>query len=455
MNATRNNMGRTVSYRQKTLSRRDLLKTSAAAGVGLAFPVLVPSSVFGAVAPSERITVGCIGVGRMGTGDLTEALGIKNVRVVAVCDVDSKRVQIAQKRVDSYYARHNPAGEDKGCAAYGDFRELIARRDIDAIQISTPDHWHMIPAIEAAKAGKDIFLQKPLSLTIQEGRFVSDTVRRYGRIFQIGSQQRSDKRFRQACELVRNGRIGKLHTIKIGFGTDPGCGVKPEMPVPPNLDYDMWLGPAPWAPYTEERVHPQNSLTARPGWLRITDYGAGMITGWGSHHLDIAHWGMGTEFTGPVEIEGEAVFPADGLWDVHGDFRIEYTYANGVKMIAADEKVHKNGIRFEGDKGWVFVTRGAIDAEPKPLLQETIGAGETKLYVSDYHKGNFYECIKSRAETIAPVEVAHRSCSACLLGDIAMRLGRKLHWDPAKEQFVNDDQANRMLSRPMRAPWHL
>lgn len=446
--------GRTSDPRT-SLSRRSFLRRSAAAGAVAAFPAIVPASVFGAEAPSERIAVGCIGVGRMGTGDLTEALGIKTVQVVAVCDVDSKRVQIAQKRIDSYYAERRPGEQSKGCAGYGDFRELLARPDIDAVQISTPDHWHMIPAIEAARAGKDIFLQKPLSLTINEGRIISDTVRRYGRIFQIGSQQRSDGRFRRACELVRNGRIGKLHTIKVGFGTDPGCGPRPEMPVPANLDYDMWLGPAPWAPYTEERVHPQNSLTDRPGWLRISDYGAGMITGWGSHHLDIAHWGMGTEFTGPVEIEGRAEFPTSGLWDVHGDFHIEYLYANGVRMIAADEKVHKNGVRFEGDKGWIFVTRGAIDAEPKSLLQETIGAGETKLYVSNYHKGNFYECVKSRAETIAPVEVAHRSCSACLLGDIAMRTGRKLRWDPAKEQFIDDAVASSMLSRTMRSPWRL
>ncbi|MEN6334963.1 MAG: Gfo/Idh/MocA family oxidoreductase [Phycisphaerales bacterium] len=445
-----------MSIQRNSLSRRDFLRSSALLGAAAAFPAIVPASVFGAEAPSERIAVGCIGVGRMGTGDLTDALGIKTVQVVAVCDVDSKRVQLAQKRVDSFYADRQPGGQYKGCDAYGDFRELLARGDIDAVQISTPDHWHMIPAIEAAKAGKDIFLQKPLSLTVREGRFVSDTVRRYGRIFQIGSQQRSDGRFRQACELVRNGRIGKLHTIKVGFGTDPGCGPQPEMPVPANLNYDMWLGPAPWAPYTEERVHPQDSIVARPGWLRISDYGAGMITGWGSHHLDIVHWGMGTEFTGPIEIEGRAEFPKDGLWDVHGDFHIEYLYANGVRMIAADEKVHKNGVRFEGDKGWIFVTRGAIDAEPKSLLKETIGAGETKLYVSNHHKANFYECVKSRAETIAPVEVAHRSCSACLLGDIAMRTGLKLKWDPAKEQFADGDAtATAMLSRTMRAPWKL
>jgi predicted dehydrogenase len=437
------------------VSRRDFLKGSAAAGAGLAIPMIVPASVFGAEAPSERITVGCIGVGRMGTGDLGEALGFRQVQVVAVCDLDSRRAGIAQKRVESTYAMRSPGGDYKGCAVYGDFRELCARSDIDAVQIATPDHWHALPALEAARRGKDIFLQKPLTLTIWEGRILSDTARRYNRVFQVGSQQRSDTRFRQACELARNGRVGKLHAIQIGFGTDPGCGPQPTMPVPENLNYEMWLGPAPWAPYTEERVHPQNSINDRPGWLRISDYGAGMITGWGSHHLDIAHWGMGTEYTGPLEIVGEADFPKDGLWDVHGDFRIEYTYANGVRMIVADEKKIKGGVRFEGDKGWVWVTRGAIDAEPKSLLQETIGPGETKLYVSNNHKGNFYECVKSRAPTIAPVEVGHRSCTACLLGDIAMRTGRKLQWNPDKEQFVNDDSANRMLSRPMRAPWAL
>jgi len=442
-----------AAHRYPALSRRDFLKTSAAAG--LAFPVIVPAAVLGAEAPSERITVGCIGVGRMGTGDLREALGFKQVQVVAVCDLDARRVKIAQATVESSYAKRSPGGTYKGCAAYSDFRELTARSDIDAVQIATPDHWHALPAIEAARSGKDIFLQKPLTLTIHEGRVLSDTVRRYGRIFQVGSQQRSDKEFRTACELVRNGRIGKLQRILVGFGTDPGCEPKPAMPVPEGLNYEMWLGPAPWAPYTEDRVHPQQSITARPGWLRISDYGAGMITGWGSHHLDIAHWGMGTEYTGPVEVQGEAQFPKDGLWDVHGDFRIEYTYANGVKMVVADEKKNKGGVVFEGADGWVFVTRGRIDAEPKSLLQATIGPGETKLYVSNHHKGNFYECVKSRAETIAPVEAGHRSCTACLLGDIAMRLGRKLRWDPGKEEFLGDAEANRMLSRPMRAPWQI
>lgn len=439
-----------------TLTRREFLKSSAAAAAGtaLAWPVIVPASVRGANAPSNRIAVGCIGVGRMGLGDMREVMGFKEAQVVAVCDVDSNRAKHAQKLVEEKYSTQGKNGTYKGCATYKDFRELVARKDIDAVLIATPDQWHALGAIAAAKAGKDIFLQKPLTLTIQEGRVLSDTVRRYNRIFQVGSQQRSDSRFRQACELVRNGRIGKLHTVKVGFGTDPGTGPQPPMPVPDWLDYDFWLGPAPWAAYTEKRVHPQNNYT-RPGWLRIADYGAGMITGWGAHHNDIAQWGMGTEYTGPVEIEGQGEYPKDGLWDVHGAFRIEYTYASGVKVICADSRKNKQGVVFEGTEGWVYVRRGHIDANPKSLLTSTIGPNEFHLYKSNNHKGNFLECIKSRAETAAPVEVGHRSCTVCLLGEIAMRLGRKLKWDPEREQFTNDAEANRMVSRPMRSPWHV
>ncbi len=433
--------------------RRFLSRTAGVLGAAVFAPTIVPASVFGAEAPSNRITFGAIGVGRMGMGDLREILGFKEAQVVAVCDVDSNRVKYAQQAVEKRYAANKPSGSYDGCAGYGDFREVIARDDIDAVMIVTPDHWHALPAIAAAKAGKDIFMQKPMSLTIEDGRMVSDTMQRYGRIFLVGSQQRSDTRFRQACELVRNGRIGKLHTIKVGFGTDPGTKPIPAMPIPKELNYDMWLGPAPWAPYTEQRVHPQKGYD-RPGWLRIQDYGAGMITGWGSHHNDIAQWGMGTEHTGPVEILGKAEFPKDGLWDVHGDFHIEYTYANGVKVICADNKENKQGVLFEGSDGWVYVRRGFIDANPKSLLTSTIKPDEVQLYKSNNHKGNLIECIKSRKQTIAPAEVAHRSCSVCLLGDIAMHLGRRLKWDPVNEQFDNDDEANRMLSKPMRSPWH-
>ena len=442
--------------KSNVLTRREFLKSAAVAAAGMAsiWPTIVPASVFGANAPSNRITVGCIGVGRMGLGDMREIMGFKQARIVAVCDVDSKRTKHAQQLVQTHYSKQSQSGSYKGCAAYGDFRDLVARDDIDAVSIVTPDHWHAMPALAAAKAGKDIFLQKPLTLTIEEGRLLSDTVRRYGRVFQVGSQQRSESNFRLGCELVRNGRIGKLRTVKVGFGTDPATGPQPPMPVPDWLDYEMWLGPAPWAAYTEKRVHPQNGY-GRPGWLRIADYGAGMITGWGSHHNDIAQWGMGTEYTGPVEIQGQAEYPKDGLWDVHGAFSIEYTYASGVKVICTDTRKNKQGILFEGTEGWVYVKRGHLDTNPKSLLTSAIGPDELHLYKSNNHKGNFFECIKSRAETVAPVEVAHRSCTICLLGEIAMRLGRKLKWEPEQERFTNDDEANKMLSKPMSSPWHL
>ncbi|MHC4323809.1 MAG: Gfo/Idh/MocA family protein [Planctomycetota bacterium] len=444
------------SKRTKTyvVNRREFLKGSIVAATGFLAPTIVPASVFGADAPSKRITIGFVGVGRMGMGDLRELLGHKQAQIVAVCDVDANRTTNARKTVEEHYAKRSSGNTYKGCSMYGDYRDLIARDDIDAVCVVTPDHWHALPSIAAAKAGKDIFLQKPLTLTIQEGRILSDTVRRYKRIFQVGSQQRSDTRFHQACELVRNGRIGKLHTVKVGFGTDPGTGPQQPMPVPDNLDYNMWLGPAPWEAYTEKRVHPRFGY-GRPGWLRIAAYGAGMITGWGAHHNDIAQWGMGTEYTGPVEIKGQTKYPKDGLWDVHGDFSIEYTYANGVKVICTDNKKNKQGVLFEGTEGWVYVKRGQIDAQPKSLLTSTIGPDEVRLYKSNNHKANWLECIKSRAETIAPAEIGHRSCTVCLLGEIAMRLGRKLKWNPDTEQFIGDDQANRMLWRPMRSPWRL
>jgi len=440
--------------KRNTITRRQFLKGSAVAATGFLVPTIVPASVFGADAPSNRIAIGFVGVGRMGMGDLRELLGHKEAQIVAVCDVDSNRVKNAQKTVEAHYGKQNSGGTYKGCATCVDYRDLVTQDNIDAVCVVTPDHWHALPAIAAAKAGKDIFLQKPLTLTIREGRVLSDTVRRYNRIFQVGSQQRSDSRFHQACELVRNGRIGKLHTIKVGFGTDPGTGPEPPMPVPDNLDYDFWIGPAPWEAYTEKRVHPKTGY-GRPGWLRIAAYGAGMITGWGAHHNDIAQWGMGTEYTGPVEIRGQTEYPKDGLWDVHGDFSIEYTYANGVKVICTDNKKNKQGVLFEGSEGWVYVKRGQIDAQPKSLLTSTIGPDEIRLYKSNNHKANWLECIRSRAETIAPVEIGHRSCTVCLLGEIAMRLGRKLKWNPETEQFIGDEMANRMLWRPMRSPWNL
>jgi predicted dehydrogenase len=390
----------------------------------------------------------------MGLGDLRGILGFDQAQVVAVCDVDSNRTKFAKQIVEDKYAARTAGGTYKGCAAYGDFRVLLGRDDIDAVTISTADHWHALPAIAAAKAGKDIFVQKPMTLTIPEGRVLSDTATRYERVLLVGSQQRSDARFRFACELVRNGRIGKLRTVKVGLPTDPGTTPQPAMPVPQHLDYDMWLGPTPWADYTEKRVHPKAGY-GRPGWLRISEYCCGMITGWGSHHLDIVQWGMGTEHTGPAQIEAWAEYPGDGLWDVHGRFRIEYTYANGVKVICADNATNKQGVLFEGTEGWVYVKRKIIDAYPRSLLTSAIGPDEIQLYRSNNHKENFLNCIRTRSQTVAPVEVGHRSGTVCVLGYIAMRLGRKLKWDPQRERFINDSEANRMLSRPTRSPWKL
>jgi len=443
---------------RKNISRRKfILKASGALVSTLSFPTIVPSSIFakpGIPAPSEKITVGCIGVGRMGLGDMKGFLALDEVRVVAVCDVDKKRAEYASNHVNEKYSLTQQKKQGKGCAVYSDYRELIARNDIDAVMITTPDHWHALIALEAARAGKDIFLQKPLTYSIEEGRLLSNTIQKYGNVLLVGSQQRSDEKFRFACELVRNGYIGKLKNIEIGFGQDTVCKPQPVMPVPQNLDYDFWLGPAPNTPYTEFRVHPQNGY-GRPGWLRNSDYCLGMITGWGSHHIDIAQWGMGMEDSGPSEVNAWGEYPRDGLWDVHQRFHLSYLYKNGVKMVLADSKYHRQGVFFSGSDGWIHVRRGFIDTHPKSLLSQTILPNEIHLYKSKHHKKNFINCIKTRSETVAPVEIGHRSNSVGVIGYIAMLLGQSLKWDVENERFLKNEQANRMLSRPMRKPWHL
>ena len=433
------------------------------------FPAIVPASVLGPQAPSRLINVGAIGAGRISRGhDMPGIWKHPGARIMAVCDLDARRVVDAQRLVNGHYAQITGKPYD-GVTGYADYRELLANKDVDAVVISTPDHWHAIIAVAAVRAGKDVYLQKPASLTITEGRFVSNAVRRSGRIFQIGSQQRSSPQFRYAAELVRNGRIGKLQTVKIGLPGDPSGDVEPEMPVPPGLNYDAWLGSTPRVYYTEKRVHPQADY-GRPGWLRCEQFGAGMITGWGSHHLDCAHWAMGTEHTGPVELWGTAEFPKSGLWDVHGAFKTEAMYANGVHMIVSGD--FPNGIRFEGTEGWIFVSRGnetvtasdpqsrlkdeqALAASDPKIITSVIGPSEVHLYESTDHHGNWIDCVRSRKEPIAPVEVAHRSCSACLLHHIAMKLPRRLKWNPETERFIGDDEANAMLARPQRAPYAL
>ncbi|HPS55320.1 MAG TPA: Gfo/Idh/MocA family oxidoreductase [Sedimentisphaerales bacterium] len=454
------------------MKRRDFLKNAVAATAGvIGIPTIVPSVVFSKNAPCDKINIAQIGCGRIAiTHDMPETIKHDMCRFVAVADVDTNRAQKGKEWIQDWYSKIKDSDNYVDVKTCQDYREMLKDKSIDAVIISTPDHWHAQPAIEAAFAGKDIYLQKPASLTITEGRQMSNVVNRTGTIFQIGSQQRSVNpwpQFKRVCELVRNGRIGEVKNIKVGLWADPGCGDEPEMPVPANLDYDMWLGSTPKVSYTEKKVHPQNDYS-RPGWLRCEQFGAGMVTGWGAHHIDIAHWAMGTEFTGPIELEGQAEFPKSGLWDVHGAFKVVARYANDVIMDIRHD--WPNGIRFEGSQGWIFVTRGnakvtasdpgtddkdekVLDASDPKILQSEIAPNEIHLYESPEQHLNWLECIKSRKQPVAPAEVAHRSCSTCLLAHISMKLSEKLYWDPKKERFIDNDNANSMLSRPQRYPY--
>jgi predicted dehydrogenase len=443
---------------QKTnaLSRRQFLKSSAAcaAGIALAGPVIVPARALGADSPANRITIGMIGMGRQAFySNIKSFFNSSDTQVVAVCDVDAWRLENARKAVEKHYAKDRRSDTFKGCSAYKDFRELPARKDIDAVMISTPDHWHVPMAIAAAKAGKDICCEKPLTLNIAEGRVLSDTVRRYKRVFRTDSEFRSHSCFQRQCELVLNGRIGKVHTIHTGVPAgDIACTPQPIMKVPDELDYELWLGPAPLAPYTLKRVHPRKNY-GRPGWMRVRDYCEGMVTNWGAHLNDIAQWGNGTERTGPVEVEGSGKYPSDGLWNVLLKFEIRYKYANGVRLIY---KISRPYVRFEGTDGWVEADYGSrsLKAHPESILKEPIKPDEIRLPLKD-EKRDFIDAVKTRGQTLADAEVGHRTTSLCQIGHIAIQLGRKLKWDPDAERFINDDAANLLLSCPMRSPWRL
>jgi predicted dehydrogenase len=448
------------------ISRRGLIKSGAVAAI--AAPTIVPSSVFGQNAPSNRVTVGAIGVGRISRiHDMKEIHKHADAQIVAVCDLDTKRLGAGMQLVDDRYAA-STGKTYSGTRGYTDYRELLAAKDIDAVLISTPDHQHAPLAVHAVGAGKHVYCQKPASLTIAEGRKMSDAVKASGKILQIGSQQRGQDpwpQFHRACELVRNGRIGKLKHVEIGLPGDPSGPEAAQMPIPSNLNYDAWLGTTPEAYYTEIRVHPQASFEDRPGWLRMEQFGAGMITGWGAHHVDIAHWGMDMEHTGPVEIWGTAEFPKSGLWDVHGPFETHARYANGVTMTISG--VLPNGVKFIGDKGWIFVTRtGQVSASDpskasdvpllasdQKILDSVIGPNEVHLYKSAEQHRNWLDAIIKGVPVSAPAEIGHRACSTCLLHHIAMKTGRRLKWDPKAEKFIGDDAANAMLERPQRAKY--
>ena len=456
-----------------SFTRRDFVRTAAVTAA--VAPLIVPSRFFGAEAPSNRIRVGHIGCGRIGQShDMPGVANAKLADVVAVCDLDSRRLASGKANVERLFRAAQLAVPT--IDTYADYHELLARKDIDAVVISLPDHQHAEVAIAALRAGKDIDLQKPFTLTHSEGVLLRAEVAKSGRILQVGSQQRSwgpNEQFRRACEFVRSGRVGNLRKVEIGLPIDPTKPDDPEQPVPANLDYEKWLGPTPKVYYTEQRVHPQGvdrrgnpDVASRPGWLRNESYTLGMITGWGAHHFDTAHWGMGMELGAPLTIEGKGEFPTNKIWNVHGAYHIELTYPGDVHMTVSDDL--QNGIKFIGDEGWIFVTRDGsatasdptgtggklkwLDASNPKLIEPSDKLAVQFPHSLSHHK-NWLECVKSRSQPLAPAPVAHCANNACIVSWISMKLGRRLTWDGKAERFVNDDAANAMLSREERAPY--
>lgn len=453
-------------------SRRDFLKAAGAATAAAGFPLILPSTAWGQNAPSNRINMGIIGTGTRGIPDMRQFMKHDDVQIRAICDVNTASKgyrneevvmgrEPALKIANDYYAEKQGADSYDGVDAYNDFREILGRDDIDAVAIVTPDQWHAPMAIMAAEAGKDIFCQKPMTLTLAEGPAMAKAVRKHGRVFQTGSQYRSNRRARHACELVRNGYIGELKSMRIVIGYNnkvgPGPGWKP-MPVPEGFDYDLWLGPAPMVPYHEMRC----IYKFRFG----LDYSGGQITNLGAHSIDIAQWGNGTDDTGPVEVEGlHAEWPPKGsLFNTALDAKFRARYANGVELIgeSAEEDM---GVHFEGTEGWIHYTlRGGLKASSKSIESVEIKSGDIQLAASNPertiekpgdhygdHVRNFIDCVKTREDPLEPVEIGHRTASVCHLWNIAIqRMGKVLEWDPEKEEFTNDDEANKMRSRPAR-----
>ncbi|MBN1441820.1 MAG: Gfo/Idh/MocA family oxidoreductase [Planctomycetes bacterium] len=457
-----------------TCTRRRFLAGAAAA---LGLPAVVPGSVLGKEgkpSASERITVGVIGTGGRGTADMLGVMRSPLSQVVAVCDCRRPRLEAAQKQVERFYAQQAAGGSYRGCKAYGDFRELIDRKDIDAIIVGVPDHWHGIIATRALEAGKDLYCEKPLGRTIAESISVRDAAVKGKRIFQTGTQQRSDAKFRQACALARGGHLGKIRAIQVAVPAGGDIPKQPPAPVPEGFDYDMWTGPAPLHPFDKRRCE----------WLGmywISDYCVGFICNWGIHHLDIAAWGCPEVVESPFEIEGSAFLPTGHLCDTAVTWRTEFRYPSGLRMSftsdsgpfdwqksqglteeslraleAVDpELYHPIGCRFIGSEGWVHVTRGAISAEPASLLRKEVDPAEAGIAVSVDHYANFLESIRERRQPVSTIESGHRATVLGNVADIAVRLGRKLEWDPKAERFAGDEEANRRLSQPMRAPWRL
>jgi myo-inositol 2-dehydrogenase / D-chiro-inositol 1-dehydrogenase len=445
------------------LSRRAFLRRSAQlAAMAAAGPLILRQSLLGSDAPSGKIVVGMIGMGRqMMALNLQPFLESPDCIVAAVCDVDAWRLEQGLKAVQRFYAAKQVSGRDNRCRAYKDFREIIERSDIDAVFISTPDHWHVPMAIAAVKAGKDVSLEKPITRYINEGRLLADLVAKHKRIFRVDSEFRSLEPFHRAAELVRNGRLGKLHTIRSGCPRE----VFPDEPetitaAPPGLDYDLWLGPAPEVPYMQKRVHAPKDLKSRPGWMRNLDYCDGMIINWGTHLNDIAQWGNNTERTGPVEIKATGTYHKGKVWNVLESFDARYRFANGVELFYQMGEPH---VRFEGEKGWLQVNYIAeklnpdrLKASDPAILNEKIGPEEIHFPLQS-EKTDFIEAVKTRRPTLEDAEVGQRTTSLCHLAHISIQLGgASLRWDPDRERFHNNDAANRLLNRPpLRASWKL
>ncbi len=447
-------------------NRRTFLKQAAIGATGaFALPNLITRTLSAAEpTPNRRIQIGQIGHGRMGSGDMESVMKYPQARLVAVCDLDTKRLEQGRTAIEKHYKKGGEQQVD--VKAYRDYRELLARPDIDAVIVSVPDHWHALVALEAVLAGKDVYVQKPLTYNIREAQLLRQAVQAKNRIVQVGSQQRSAFSFRRATELVRNGAIGKVQTVLVGLGADKPSGKQPKPEAAPaNLDYERWLGPAPQQPYMEGRVHPQKN-TDRPGWITTEDFGLGMITNWGAHHVDIAQWGLGMELSGPTGIEAQAAFMQNDMWTVHTSYHIELLYATGTRVIL-DNK-HEVGIRFEGEGGWVFCTRGAdkvtssdpnvatdkkgpLRAGDPKILQATLPDGAKLWQPSSNHYLNWLEAVAARKQPIAPVDQAARSLTTCALAWIGMKLQRKLTWDPAQEAFTGDEAANALRTRKPRA----
>ena len=440
-------MGTKRPHRMTGTTRRQFLAGAAA----LAAPCLVPASALGGrgrVAPGDRIGVGIIGVGGRGGVHVKTLLGMEQAQILAVCDPQRLRRDGRKQQIDKHYAA--AAGRAyKGCGSHNDFRELLARDDIDAVFGAAVGQWHGLHYVTAARAGKDIYGEKPLTLTAAEGRAVCDAVRRYGTVFQTGLQQRSDPRFRFACELARSGYLGDVRSVKVGVPGGATVPTAPTVPVPDHFDYNLWLGPAPATPFNEVKCR------SEAFWGHIHDYSLGFMSAWGVHHLDIAQWGAPSLTTGKVQIQGTATFPESGMADTPLTWRVELVAADGVRLSFTDLSENAMGCRLEGSKGWVHVNRKEIRAEPASLLTVAIKPSDTRLYASTHHQGNFLDCVRTRGATAMPVDEGHRATLLPILSDIAIRTRRRLTWDWAAERFVGDAEAHRRLRRAMRAPWSL